>query len=261
MSEEHEAEVLPAVVDEERGVVPSSPKVTSEIGHILELAITKNVSPESLEKIVALKERMEDRAAAGEFNRAMNAFQEECPLIPKLSKAFITHNSGGEHDYAYAELDTIAEIIRPFCVKHGFSYTWDSVVANALLTVTCNLWHVAGHSRKASFTCPTDSKLPQSGAQKFAGALTYGKRQSLVSVLGLTMTDPDNDAAPQERITPQQALDIEDEIQNTRSNRERFYNYMGVRSVGEILAVDYEKAMMPFREWHAEQAKKKAGGS
>lgn len=255
MSDTNEA--FPAVhEDKPLGLAP----VQTEIGAILQLAIEKNVSPEALEKIVALKERMEDRAAAREFNLALNAFQEECPLIPKKSKALITQKSGGEHDYTYAELDTIANVIRPYLVKHGFSYTWDSKVANALLEVTCHLWHVDGHSRKAGFTCPTDSKLPISGAQKAAGALTYGKRQSLVAVLGLTMTDRDTDAAPEERITDEQAMAIEDEIQNTRSNRERFYAYMGVRSVGEILAADYQKAMMPFQQWHAEQAKKKAGG-
>lgn len=252
MAEDIEAEPVPEGT-ESKALVAKAPR--TELDTILTLAVERNVSPEALEKIVALRERMEDRAAAAEFNRALTAFQEECPLIPRNSKAFITHNSGGEHDYRYAELDTIATVIRPFLVKHGFSYTWDSKVANSLLEVTCCLWHIAGHVRRATFTCPTDSKLPQSGAQKAAGALTYGKRQSLVAVLGLTMTDPDDDAAPEERITEQQAMEIEDLIQSTKSDRARFYNYMGVRSVGEILARDYKKAVMPFKDWIAKQAK------
>lgn len=252
--EEHEAEVLPAIREPDQGALV--PVVDSEIGSILRLAIKEKVTPEALEKIVALKERMEDRAAAKAFNVALAGFQEECPFIPKESKAFITHNSGGEHDYAYAELDTIARVIRPLLVKHGFSYTWDSTVATGLLTATCFLWHIDGHSKKSSFSCPTDSKLPQSGAQKTAGALTYAKRQSLVAVLGLTMTEVDNDGADEERINDQQAMEIEDMIQNTRSNRERFYAYMGVRSVGEILASDYKKAMMPFQDWIAKQQQK-----
>lgn len=220
------------------------PSPVSEIGEILRIAVSSadKVPIETIERIVALKERMDARDAAAEFNRALAEFQAECPSIQKTSTAKVATRSGGEYSYKYAELDEIARTIRPLLQKHGLSYSWDSDMAGERIKCVCTVRHVAGHSQTATFVCPTESASAMSGQQKHAAALTYARRQSLVQVLGLTTTEPDTDGAGSETITEQEGYEIEDLIIESGADRARFLAYMRVGSVSEILARDFQKA-------------------
>lgn len=225
---------------------PAVPAVADQGGveSILRLAVEKNLGVEALERIVALHERMSERAAASEFNRAVAAFQAECPSIPKTSQAKITTRSGGEYGYRYAELDQIAKVVRPILEKHDLSYTWDSSMDTAgLVKCVCTLRHVAGHSQSATFVAPTDSSAAMSGAQKAAAALTFARRQSLIQVLGLTTTDPDTDGASEERISEQQELEINDLVREAKADLSAFLKYMRAESIADIRARDYRKAV------------------
>lgn len=231
---------------------------SSEISGILRLAVERGVPVDTIERLVALKERMDERSAAAEFNQALAAFQAECPAIRKTSTAKVTTKSGGAYEYRYAELDEIARTTRPLLQKHGLSYSWDSELAGDKIVCTCTLRHIAGHSQTAKFVCPTDTASAMSSQQKHAAALTYSRRQSLIQVLGLTTTDPDTDGASDERITEQQAYAIEDLIRESGADRARFLSYMGVASVGEIAARDYQKATTALRR---KQTKTKGGAA
>ena len=155
------------------------------IGSLLSLAIEKGLSVEGLEKLVALHERVMDRSAAQEFAQAMAQFQEECPPIRKTTTATITTKSGGQYQYTYAELDEIARTVRPHLHKHGLSYSWDSACDDKMVSATCVVQHVNGHSRRAGFSAPVDTLAQMSGAQKYASALSFAKRQTLIQVLGV----------------------------------------------------------------------------
>lgn len=162
------------------------------VGEILRIAVERGVDVGSLERLVALHERMSERQAAVEFNQALAAFQAECPSIEKTSSASI----GGQYSYKYAQLDEIARTTRPLLQRHGLSYSWDSDVQNDRLVCVCTVRHIGGHSQSAKFTTPTQSPSTRMSLQQQQGAaLTYARRQSLVQALGLTMTDEDNDAA------------------------------------------------------------------
>lgn len=236
----------------------TTPPTQSEIGAILRLAVEKNVSIETIERLVALKERAEERTAAAEFNVAVAAFQSECPPIQKKSQAKITTKSGGEYGYSYAELDTIAQTIRPLLTKHGLSYSWDSDFdARGMLVCTCTLRHVGGHAQSAKFSLPTDTTSAMSSQQKHAAALTYARRQSLIQVLGLTTTEPDTDGAGDALLSDQQRASVEQWLRDSGADLEKFLAYMGVSTVDEIKAHDFTKAISALR---AKKAAKKADG-
>lgn len=236
-----EVSAVPEKPAESQAVVAAP---TSEIGNLLMLAMQGGVSVETIERLVALKERAEARSAAAEMNSALAQFQAECPHIRKTSTAEIVTNSGGKYGYRYAELDEIARTIRPLLIKHGLAYSWDMETQNDRILCTCILRHVGGHQLTAKFGTPTSTKSAMSDQQKVAAALTYARRQSLVQVLGLTMTDPDNDGAERDerKITDVQALDLEDLIRESGADMARFLAYMGVSAVSQIRAVDFQKA-------------------
>jgi hypothetical protein len=217
---------------------------------LLHLAVEKGVSVEALEKLVNLHERMADREAAKEFSAAMARFQERCPPISKTSTAEVATKSGGRYAYRYAELDEIARTVRPHLHKEGLSYRWDSVVSDdgARIRVECHLSHENGHSIKATFSSPTEALTgAMSPQQKVAAALTFGRRQSLIEVLGLTTTDNDNDGGahgqsePSAPVTREQVEMLESLFDRRGpGTREKVLRHLNVETVEQIPASKYE---------------------
>lgn len=230
------------------GVAPGASAI-ADVGALLKLALDKGVGVETLERLVALHERVTDRQAVVEFNSAFAAFQESCPRIDKNSTAEVATRSGGRFSYRYAELDHVADVIGPHLRACGLSYNWDSKLDGKLLEVTCHLRHVAGHGTRASFSLPFDASSPSMNSQQaHAAALTYGRRQSLIAVLGLTTCDPDTDAASTETITDEQIREIEELLAESRGNREKFFALLKVGTTHEIKASDYAMAIKTLRD-------------
>ena len=219
---------------------------------LVRLAIEKgDVGVDVIERLVALQERVSDRAAAAALFEAMSDFQDECPRIAKSRNARIATKKGAKYNYTYASLDDIEKVIRPVLRKYRLSYTWDSVSGENSIKVTCTVRHVEGASVEGSFTCPTESPMKSSEAQKHGAALTYGRRQSLVSVLGLTTTDDDTDAAEprsMEPITDEQLADLEALVAEVKPDAEKFLAYLGIDSLATLPAVDYAAAVTALEE-------------
>lgn len=225
-----------------------------ELTALLELAVKQNVPVETIEKLVALHERVSDRAAAQEFALAVAAFQAECPPIAKRSTAEIVTKSGGKYRYAYAELDEIARTVNPILSKHGLAYSWNSAVTedSRRMKVLCRLRHVGGHSETATFELPIDNPSAMSDQQKNGAALTFGRRQSLIAILGLTTADPDTDGAAAREADPtpisdDQALHLEELLGESGADAGQFLKYMGVQGIAQIRAADYPRAEKALR--------------
>ena len=207
------------------------------IGSLIELAIHEKVSPDSLEKLVTLHERLSDRAAAEEFARAMASFQRECPQIRKESKAEIPTKSGGKYTFRFASLEAIWRTVRPILEKNNLTVTWDSKEDKGLVSCTCIVKHVNGHSERASFSCTTDTSASMIGPQKSAAAVTFARRQSLVQALGLTTTDQDTDGGPPTvtvPITEHQAANLQALIDETKTDLKKFLAWVGVEKLSDV---------------------------
>jgi hypothetical protein len=215
---------------------------------LVELAISKNVPVKILERLVALKERVEERDARKAFFDAVARFQEECPVINKSQTAEIITKSGARFSYTYAPLEEIARTIRPHLKACGLSYSWNVHSDDGkVLNVACVLRHVDGHEERAGFPVPIDADARMSGAQKNGAALTYGKRQSLLSVLGLTTADTDVDGMEGSGdvvyVTPEQAANLSDLLELHQRDKRRFCTWMRVESLAAIPADRYQFAV------------------
>jgi ERF superfamily protein len=213
--------------------------------------------PETVERIVALINAQEDRAAAREFSRARAEFQAECPVVPKSSMAKIATKSGTTFSYAYAELDEIAQTVGPYLHKHGFSYSWSAEFKDGNVACVCTLSHSAGHSESAPFSAPTDAASAMSGPQRNAAALTYAKRQSLLMALGISTGEPSDDAmeGSTETIDASQMANLDALIEEVKADRGKFLAYLGVKTLAEIRASDFQRAVAAL------EAKRKKGAS
>jgi len=229
------------------GGLPRSPATappnTGDVAGMLQMALERNLPVETLERMVALYERVSDRQAASEFAASLAEFQNECPPITKNSNAEIVTKSGTRFSYTYADLSQIAETVRPFLHPRGFSYSWsDCEVKENSLSVVCTLRHVNGHSARAAFTLPVDNASAMSAQQKVGAALTYAKRMSLTQVLGISTADLDTDSANPEPITAAQLNELKALAKEVNANEERFLGYLGVKSWDEIRKADFSAA-------------------
>lgn len=225
------AEPTAVVLRPDSDITGSSP---SDITSLLHRAVEKNLPVETMERLVALHERVTDRAAAMEFASALADFQHACPAIPKRSTAKIATRNGGSYTFKYAELSAIAEIVNPLLHARGLAYSWDSEIRDGLIVAICTLRHINGHREKASFAAPTENTSGMNEQQKFAAALSYAKRVSLIQVLGITTADPDTDGAPFEPLTKQQVAEIEKLITDVGADKAKFLEFAGAKSIQDI---------------------------
>ncbi len=225
---------------------------TSEASGLVKMAIEQKVPVEVLERLVALQERVTDRDAVLQLNQALGAFQAACPPIFKAHKAeIVSKRTGSKFSYRYANLEDIVRHIRRHLEVFGLSYTWDSTVNAQTMTVTCVVRHIAGASVSASFSCPVDGNDRMSAAQSAGAAMSYARRQSLVSVLGLTTADEDTDgsAAPEpesnEPVNREQLANLEalyDEV-HKNVDFEKFCAYFQIGGLSDLPQSRYAEAI------------------
>jgi hypothetical protein len=179
-----------------------APLTLQTIGNLLTLAVEKGLSPEALERLVALQERLMQQQAVAAFNEAVQQFQSQCPPIPHNRKA-----DTGKYGYTFSDLPQIATVIQPLLDLHGLSYSFDSTLDTNRLRITCTVHHVAGHSRPATFEAQIDGPSAMSSLHKSASTLTYCRRYALTLALGLTTADTDDDGRGITNPSPQPSAD------------------------------------------------------
>ena len=222
------------------------PAQAGEVSELVSLAIREKVPVEVLERLVALQERVTERNARMAFFEAVAAFQEEVTEIPKSRTAKIATRGGSSYSYTFAPLESITRTIRQPLRNHGLSYSWDTEPGERpdVLDVVCVLRHIDGHEERSRFPVPMKTDAAMSDAQKAGAALTYGRRQSLVAVLGLTTADEDNDAPAEVAfITDSQAADLEALASEVKADRAAFLKFLGVSSFAAIPAARYREAV------------------
>lgn len=174
------------------GVPASLPVPNVDPERLLAQAVASNVPIETLERLLALREKLKAEQARTLFFAALAAFQGECPIIGKNKTAKI-EGSRGSYSYSYAPLDEIVRQVGPILQRHGLSYTFDTRDEERAKVVLCHIHHVAGHSESTTFRVPVDQGARMNDAQKDASAVTYGRRYAFCGSLGILTGDADDD--------------------------------------------------------------------
>ena len=127
--------------------------------------------------------------------KAIAEFQQECPVIHKGTKG---------HNYTYADLPTIFEVINPLLKKHGLGFTQE-LDGGALVTT---IFHVErGEFRESRADLPIQELRNMNIYQSYGSGLTYFRRYCISCCLGI-VTDKDSDASGQPK-TSKPTLDDE----------------------------------------------------
>lgn len=173
-------------------VVVQQPQQPSQVESFIEKAIAANAPVETLERLFALHQKVNEDRAKAAFVQALAEFQKECPVIEKTKK--VMERDSQKVRYMYAPIDSIVTQVRELVSKHGFSYRWETKQEDNKITAVCILTHVLGHSESSAFTITSEESKFMSAPQSQASALTFAKRYTLCNVLGISTGEEDDDA-------------------------------------------------------------------
>lgn len=175
--------------------------------NLIAQAIKQGLPVETMEKLLAMRRELKAEWAREEYFKALSRFQKECPVIEK--KAVVDYTSkrtGGRTKYAYARLEDIVSQVRDILERHGFSYSFQPGTDS----ITCCVYHSAGHSEKTSFPLIIDKDAMMNDNQKAGSANTYAKRYAFCNAFGIMTGDEDTDAITESDYKPlKQAKPVE----------------------------------------------------
>ena len=114
--------------------------------------------------------------------KAISDFQQECPVI---------HKGTTGHNYTYADLPTIFEIIYPLLKKHKLGFI-QPLEGDTLKTI---VFHIeTGEQIESSVTIPQITLRGMNEYQSLGSGISYFRRYALTSFFGL-VSDKDTDAS------------------------------------------------------------------
>lgn len=173
--------------------------------NLISQAIASKSDVGTMERLLAMRKTLKDEWAKEQFDKAMAAFQSECPIIKKTKTV---RTNKGEDAYSYAPLESIVIQVKPFLEKHGFSYSIQTETGDKV-KATCLAKHKDGWSEPSSMEVPLGTKTQiMSDTQVVAAALTFAKRYAFCNVFGILTGDEDTDALPTSKKDSTNYLDL-----------------------------------------------------
>lgn len=212
---------------------------------IARAAADPNVDVEKFERLTALAERGEARAAEREFNVAMNEVQEE--IRPIAADASNPHTKS-----RYASYLALDKALRPIYTKHGFSLSFDTESpAPDMVRVLCYVSHRAGHSRTYKVDMPSDGKGAKgadmmSKTHATGAAMTYGQRYLLKMIFNIAVGEDDDGNGANDMtgpITEAQYETIMELVERAGADLEKLVAYFKVDNVKVLPAKQFQNAI------------------
>lgn len=176
----------------ERGEVAPDPQHDPMVSMIERVVMSPNTDLDKLERMLAMKERMDAQNASRAYAAALSAARAEIPPIIKDATVDFTSQKGRTH-YKHETLAGIAKTIDPILSKHGLSYRFRTDQGNGGVRVTCIVQHMDGHSEETSLYGSPDGSGSKNSFQAVGSAVTYLQRYTLKAALGLS-AEVDDDA-------------------------------------------------------------------
>jgi hypothetical protein len=170
-----------------------------------------SVDIDKMERLLDRRDRMEAEARVRAFNEAMAAAKAE--FDPIVKRHLVNRGSGGT--YKHEDLADISAAVDPALARHGLNTRYRTTSnPNEPITCTCIVTHGAGHFEETALSAGADATGGKNSIQAIASTLSYLQRMTKKAALGLAASRDDDgraagQAAPTERITEQQAKDLE----------------------------------------------------
>lgn len=127
---------------------------------------------------------MEKSASIENIAKALVKFQSECPVIELDREVEVKTKTGGAYKFKYATFGNIVETTKPILAKNGLSFCQPVQPDGSVTTI---IMHESGE-----FIASTLSIKGEQTPQGIGSSISYAKRYSLSSILGIVSEDDDD---------------------------------------------------------------------
>jgi len=182
----------------------TAPQGDAMVSMIERVVLNPDADLDKLERMLAMKERMDAQTARIAFANALAEARSEIPPIIKDATVDFTSNKGRTH-YRHETLAGIAKQIDPILSRHGLSYRFRTEQGQGGVRVTCIVQHAQGHSEETTLSGAPDQSGNKNGFQAVGSAVTYLQRYTLKAALGLSAEVDDDGQAAAPRSTERRA--------------------------------------------------------
>lgn len=218
------------------------------------MASDPSIDLDRVERVIAMRDELERKAAEREFNAAMAAAQREMGTV--------SNNAANPQTKSrYATYDQLDRALRPIYTKHGFALSFDEQDSpkSEHIRVICILTHANGFSRTYHRDMPADGKGAKGGdvmtkTHAIGAAASYGMRYLLRGIFNVATGEGDTDGdMPGDLITDEQReklLAVADEV---GADLAKFCAYFKVESVAGLPAKLFDRAMASLESKRAKK--------
>jgi len=251
MTDQEQVEIIipePTSARPKNQVVPQDePQVPNR--DLVTMAVARGAPLEYVREMMAIKKEWEADEARKAYNRAFSKFKSEAITIVRGKQI----TDGPLKGKFYSELHNWVKAITPALSKYGLSHAWKLTKDEKdWIEVTCFLRHEDGHSESVSMGGPPDTGGAKNAIQARASSVSYLEKYTFKAITGLADEGDDTDGNVKKTaygtISEEQVLEIDEALENTKSDKTAFLEYMGVDQVMDIPADKYKKAIGIIRE-------------
>ncbi len=230
---------------ERESSIPAAPQHAPSILEIVQRAAADpQTDVTKMERLLEMARQMKADEAKVSYFAALSEMQDELPIIAERGEIKISENKKGQKYAFWADINTA---IKPIMKRHGFALSFRTGQQDAKITITGVLSHKDGHSEETTIHLPSDTSGSKNAVQAVGSSTSYGKRYVTGALLNLTYGDEKDDggqaAGGNLPISDDQLDHITNLLSETNSDIPRFCKFMGVNTVPELRAKDYEKAV------------------
>lgn len=192
-----------AVSDDGRNGRGSGAVAVSEGAAIIQMieraARDPSVDLDKMERLFAMKERMDAQRAKTSYLNALALMQPALPVVNKAGEIDRkAKDDAGVTKAAkptkYAKWEDVVEAVNPILTEHGFSLSFRIAQPSPdRIVVTAVLGHRDGHSEETSMSLPIDNSGAKNNVQGWGSSVSYGKRYTAFALLNIVARGEDDD--------------------------------------------------------------------
>lgn len=174
---------------------------------------------EKLERLIALKERMDAQTRKEMFEAALLRVQK---AAPRIHKDGLMDRGPGKGQISYARREDIDAMMRPIYQAEGFSVTWNSPMGPDGKIRVIGKFSAHGHTEEREWSCSPDTSGGKQNPQAAGSTVSYGQRYISKMMWDVIEEGEDTNGAARKDVEPisqNQADDIRTRMNDLTQSR------------------------------------------